>query len=196
METVSLPAYSLPVLHLFKGIVHRQQEEIWRQLQHHLREVKAHFAAVGLEVYVDEVEGYALLRQRPYTDEQLHWPKLSEERQLSYPVTLLCVLLRRRLLEADAQDGSSGVVVSSTELKEQLGVFLPSTGTDDTRLVKQLDSYLNKLVDLRFLRPLKGESDRYEISRVLSAYIKIEDLELIAEKLRNYHANGVKTLDV
>lgn len=196
METTSLPAHALPVLHLFKGIVYRQQEVIWRELQHHLREVKAYFAAVGLEVYVDEAEGYALLRQRPYTDEQQGWPKLSEERQLSYPVTLLCVLLRRRLLEADAQDGSAGVVVTSTELKEQLSVFLPVTGTDETRLVKQLDSYLNKLVDLRFLRPLRGEAGSYEISRVLSAYIKIEDLERIVEKLRSYHAVWSKTRDV
>ena len=98
MEISVLPAHSLPVLHLYKGIVHRQQEDLWRQLQQQLREVKAHFAVVGLEVYVDEVEGYALLRQRPYTDEQQSWPKLSEERQLSYPVTLLCVLLRQRLL--------------------------------------------------------------------------------------------------
>ena len=187
-----LPPHSLPILYLSKGIVHRHQDDIWQRLQQHLGEVKRHFATAGLEVYMDEAEGYALLRQLPYADEQANWPKLSEKRPLSYPVTLLSVLLRKRLLEADAQDGTGGVVVSGSELKEQLAVFLPTTGTDETKLTRQMDTYLNQLIDLRFLRKLTGEDDRYEISRVLTAYIKIEDLETLAEKLRQHHATWAK----
>jgi hypothetical protein len=188
MEPTPLPAHALPILHLSKGIIYRHQDEIWRRLQHHLGDIKRHFATIGLEVFVDEAEGYALLRQLPYPDEQANWPKLSEKRPLSYPVTLLSILLRKRLLEADAQDGSAGVVVSGVELKEQLAVFLPATGTDETKLTRQMDTYLNQLTDLRFLRKLTGEDDRYEISRVLSAYIKLEDMEAILEKLRQHYA--------
>lgn len=189
METTQLPAHALPILHLFKGTVYRHQEEVWRRLQQNLADVKRHFATVGLEVFVDEAEGHALLRQLSYADEQTSWPKLSEKRQLTYPVTLLCVILRKMLLQADAQDSSTGLVVSGQDLKEQLAIFLPPTGTDETKLVRQLDSYLRQLEDLRFLRPLKGEDDRYEVSRVLSAYIKIEDLETILQKLKVHYTD-------
>lgn len=192
METSPLPAYALPILHLSKGIVYRYQDDVWRGLQHHLGEVKRHFATIGLEVFVDDAEGYALLRQLPYADEQANWPKLSEKRALSYPVTLLSILLRKRLLEADAQDDGAGLVVAGSDLKEQLTVFLPATGTDETKLTRQMDTYLNQLVELRFLRKLTGEADRYEISRVLSAYIKLEDMEAILEKLRQYYATWDK----
>ena len=195
METTALPPHALPVLHLFKGIVYRHHDEVWRSLQQHLPDVKRHFATVGLEVFVDEAEGYALLRQLAYDDAQDGWPKLSERRPLSYPVTLLCVLLRKRLLEADAQDGSASLVVSGEELKEQLAVFLPQTGTDETKLVRQIDTYLRAVEDLRFLRPLKNEPDRYEVSRVLNAYIPIEALESIAEKLKNHYADWAKGRD-
>lgn len=193
METTTLPPHALPILHLSKGIVYRQQEDVWRRLQQHLPDVKRHFQTVGMEVYVDEAEGYALLRQLSYADEQANWPKLSEKRQLTYPVTLLCVLLRKLLLDVDAQDGSTGLVVSGQELKEQLAVFLPTTGTDETKLVRQMDAYLRTVEDLRFLRPLKGEDDRYEVSRVLNAYIKIEDLEALLLKLQAHYAEWAKS---
>lgn len=192
METATLSPHSLPILHLFKGIVYRHQDEVWRRLQQHLPDVKRHFAIVGLEVFVDEAEGYALLRQLTYDDEQEGWPKLSERRPLSYPVTLLCVLLRKMLLDADAQDGSTGLVVSGDALKEQLAVFLPPTGTDETKLARQMDTYLRQVEELRFLRPLKGEADRYEVSRVLNAYITIEMLESLAEKMKSHYADWAK----
>lgn len=193
METITLAPHSLPILHLSKGIVYRHQDDVWRRLQQHLPEVKRHFLTVGMEVYVDEAEGYALLRQLPYADEQANWPKLSEKRQLTYPVTLLCVLLRKMLLDADAQDGSTGLVVSGQELKEQLAVFLPTTGTDETKLARQMDTYLRAVEELRFLRPLKGEDDRFEVSRVLNAYIRIEDLETLLLKLRAHYAEWAKS---
>jgi hypothetical protein len=71
-----------------------------------------------LDLVLDEAEGHAFLKGRPDTDESEgapRLPRLVARRQLSYPVSLMLALLRKRMAEFDAQ----GRVLSLEEKPRQ-----------------------------------------------------------------------------
>lgn len=71
--------------------------------------MRDYVAVLNLELVIDESEGYAFLRNRPETGDdhskphQQHLPRLIAHRPLSFPVSLLLALLRKKLAEFDAR---------------------------------------------------------------------------------------------
>ncbi|MFD4523024.1 DUF4194 domain-containing protein [Streptomyces sp. NPDC058470] len=76
-------------------------------------------------------------------------------RSLSYPVSLLVVLLRKRLAFDAGADGTQ-LMITRDEIVEMIRAFLPA-GTNESRLVDQIDGHINKVVDLQFLRRARGQ---------------------------------------
>jgi hypothetical protein len=162
---------SVAVVHLCKGPVYRDtHEKVWDLMLSLLSQVDDYVAVLGLQVVVDESEGYAYLRSRPMTDDGAELPRLVARRTLSYHVSVLLALLRKRLAELDATSADTRLVLSKEQLVEMLRVFLPES-SNDARLVDQIDSYLNKVVDMGFLRRMSGEPDRFEVRRIIKAYV-------------------------
>lgn len=53
------------LIHLFQGPVERDRApETWRDLTAHQQYIRPYCAVLGLEVYLDEADGFAFLRQR------------------------------------------------------------------------------------------------------------------------------------
>ena len=75
-------------------------------------------------------------------------------RPLSFPVSLLLALLRKKLAEFDAGGGDTRLVLSRDESSNWCGCFCP-TGSNEARLIDQIDTHINKVVELGFLRRLK-----------------------------------------
>jgi len=177
-----------PVLiHLLKGVLYRDQHETqWQTLEHHLAAVHDYFSVIGLQLIVDEAEGYAFLRQRePAEDEETPLPHLVQRRQLSYPVSLLCVLLRKRLVEQDAGGGETRVVLSREQMVEMMRVFLPAKG-NDAKTIDQINRHINKLAEFGFLRPLKGQDNQFEVRRIIKALFSADWLADFQGKLEEY----------
>jgi hypothetical protein len=186
------PQASAVIIHLFKGILYRDQNEtLWQSLISFQSTVRDYVRVIGLEVVIDEVEGFAFLRQRveEVQDEDDQMPRLIPRRQLGYPLSLLCVLLRKRLVEQDASGGETRVVLSRAKIVDMMRVYLPDSG-NEARTVEQIHRHLNKLVDYGFLRKLKGEEDQYEVRRILKALVNAEWLADLDAKLEEYRAYG------
>jgi len=188
---------SLAVTQLMKGVVYADtQAKAWAHLQALMPQVRDHVAVMGLLVVVDEAEGYAFLRQR--TDgEQVDGetvPRLIPRRSLSFHVSLLLALLRKRLAEFDASDSGTRCVLSREQIAELMRVFLASS-SNEARVVEQIDSYLAKVVDLGFLRPVREDGGRpagarraagpelYEIRRIIKAFVDAEWLAGLSRTL-------------
>ena len=64
--------------------------------------VRDYVTVLGLDLVLDEAEGYAFLRSRPNLDgdPETSLPRLVARRPLSFPVSLLLALLRKKLAEA------------------------------------------------------------------------------------------------
>ena len=66
----------------------------------------------------------------------------------------LLALLRKKLAEFDAGGGDTRLVLSRDEIVELVRVFLPDS-SNEARLIDQIETHINKVVDLGFLRRLK-----------------------------------------
>ena len=83
-------------------------------------------AVLGLIVTVDEAEGYAFLRSRPSVEgRRRRAPTCRVRRSLSFHVSLLLALLRKKLAEFDAVSADSRLVLSRDQIVELLRVFMP-----------------------------------------------------------------------
>lgn len=176
-----------PLIALFRGVVYADsQPHNWQQLLRLQARVRDYVGVLGLELMLDEAEGYAYLRQRP-RDEEVDddLPRLVPRRQLGYPVSLLLALLRRKLAEHDAAGGDTRLILDRDAIVDTIRMFLPETG-DETRLVQRIDAHINKAVDLGFLRRLRGEQDRYEIKRILKTFVDAQWLSELDERLAEY----------
>jgi hypothetical protein len=190
MSTPTVPRDELDlplvVVSLLKGVVYRDvDEKAWIHLGQLLPRVRDHVAVMGLEVEVSEDEGYAFLRQRPIDpDDDSAPPSLVARHRLSFPVSLLLALLRRRLVEFDAAGGDTRLVLHRDDIVELLTVFLPPT-TAGARLVDQVDRHITKVVELGFLTRIRGTDDRYEVRRIITAFV---DAQWLADLLAQYEA--------
>ena len=183
----AVPELSQLMVHLLKGVLYRDDDERqWASLLRLQARVREQAAVLLLDLVLDEAEGHAYLKSRPDPDESdgaPRLPRLVPRRPLSYPVSLMLALLRKRLAEFDAGGGDTRLVLSRDEIAELMRVFLPG-GTNEARLIDQVDATTNKVVELGFLRRLKPAAgiaqDRahYEVRRILKAFV---DAQWLAE---------------
>lgn len=175
-----------PVLvSLLKGVVYRDtHERVWPGLLTQRHAVSDHLALLGLTLIIDEVEGYAYLRSSE-SDEDEDRPRLVARRALSFPVSLLLALLRRRLAEFDATSADTRLVLTRAQIAEMLRLFLADT-TNEVRLLDSIDAHVNKVVDLGFLRRLRGAPDTFEVRRIIKAYVDGQWLAEFDRRLAEY----------
>lgn len=183
------PDLSTPVVQLMKGAVYRDtHDKAWQQLLQLQPQVRDYVEVLGLQVVIDEAEGYAFLRQRPVDeDDSNQIPRLVPRRSLSFHVSLLLALLRKKLAEFDAQSGDTRLMLTRPQIAEMLRVFLPAT-SNEARLLDQIDTHINKAVDLGFLRAAKSAEPVFEVRRILKAFVDGQWLADFDAKLAEYAA--------
>lgn len=187
---------SLVLIPLMKGVVTREEDEPrWQSLLSRQAHVQAYVAVLGLQLELDEAEGYAFLRALPEETEesgQALLPRLVARRQLSYPVSLLLALLRKKLMEFDAGGaGDTRLVLSKSEVVDQLRIFLPA-GSNEARITDQIESHLNKIIELGFLRKLKTTGEpAYEVRRILKAFVDGQWLSDFDARLESYRQEAL-----
>ncbi|MCP4288890.1 MAG: DUF4194 domain-containing protein [Gammaproteobacteria bacterium] len=180
--------FSRVIIALMKGVVYEDNDSaLWQDLFELQARTRDYISVLGLELMLDEAEGYAWLRTRPVVEGAPELPRLITRRQFSFPVSLLLALLRKKLVEFDAGGGDSRLILSRDEIVEMLRVFLPA-GSNEIRLVKQIDSYINKTVDSGFLRRLRGSENQFEVRRILKAFVDAQWLTEFDQHLEKYQA--------
>ncbi len=172
---------------LLKGIFYKDDnQKAWSELiENSFATIKEYFEVIGLDVIVDESEGYAYLRNIEYEDDSLAIPKLIHSRELSYKVSLLCVLLRKEIVDFDMQNDSSKAVVSKEDIKKQILLYLPQK-FNEVKISKEIDTTIKKVEELGFLRKLKSSEENYEIRRSIKAFVDASWLDNFNEKLKEY----------
>lgn len=179
-------AVSSAIIRLMRGVVYRElDEDTWMTLSRAAGPVRDHFAAIGVDVVIDDAEGYAYLKSRPVADDEQPLPQLIYRRSLSYPVSLLLVLLRKRLVEFETTEATGRLVLSTAEIVDMLRVFQQES-TDDARLVDRAETTIRKAVDLGFMAPVRSQTGTWEVRRILKAYVDAEALNDFESKLREY----------
>lgn len=206
------------VVPLLKGVVYRDEDgALWTQLLAMQAQVADYVAVLALDLTVDEAEGYAFLRARAGEAEEDDQggaggsgvgdsgaggrakpprvvprvvPRLVRRQPLSFQVSLLLALLRKKMTEFDASGGDTRLIVSRDQIVELIRVFLP-LGSNESRLIDQVDTHLNKVIELGFVRKLKpsagaGKESMFEVRRILKAYVDAQWLADFDQRLGAY----------
>jgi hypothetical protein len=122
-------------------------------------------------------------------------PRLMARRQLSFPVSLLLALLRKKLAEFDASGGETRLILTRDDIVELIRVFLPDS-SNEARLVDQVDRHINKVLDLGFLRRLKStgnmQQPHFEVRRIIKAFVDAQWLAELNQKLEQYQAHAAE----
>src|SRR3954453_10180519 len=141
---------SVVLIALMKGITSREDDPaVWQSLMELQARVREYVAVLGLELVLDEAEGYAYLRQRAVTPNEPELPRLVARRQLGYSVSLLLALLRKKLAEFDAGSGESRLILSAEQIADLMRLFLAETG-NEARLMDRVDTDIRKIVAMGF----------------------------------------------
>jgi hypothetical protein len=206
MPAARAPTADLSVLavSLLKGVIYREgNEALWGSLLDLQARVRDYMMVLGLELVLDEAEGYAFLKSRPEPDgaeTAFRLPRLVARRQLSFPVSLLLALLRKKLAEFDAGGADTRLVLTRDDIVELLHMFLPDS-SNEARLTDQSEAHINKVVELGFLRRLKpaagvrsGQAS-FEVRRILKAFVDAQWLADFDSRLNDYkaHLSGVSS---
>ncbi|MFB9147462.1 DUF4194 domain-containing protein [Halomonas alkalicola] len=181
--------FSLVLIALVKGVLYQDRDPgQWQDLLDHQARLRDHLAPLGLSLILDEAEGHAYLIQRADDDEH-PLPRLVRRQPLSYPVSLLLALLRKKLAEQDAGSDEPRLILSREQLQEMLALFLADT-SNEARLLDRLDGHINKVVELGFLRRLKGEQPRFEVRRLLKSFVDAQWLAEFEQRLAEYREHA------
>jgi len=201
-STRAAPELGSVVVPLLKGVLYRDDDPaLWAALIALQARVRDYMGVLNLDLLLDESEGYAFLKARPAPeDESASQPlRLVARRPLSFQLSLLLALLRKKLVEFDASGADTRLVLSLDAVVELVRVFSPANA-NEARLMDQVQAQLNKLVDLGFVRRLKSASSRistpdYEVQRILKAFVDAQWLADFDARLAAYQAHLAQTDD-
>lgn len=186
-------AFSRALVALLKNAVFKESDhETWEVIISQRARIDDYMSKIGLTLAVDEMDGYAYLRQRSYADDEGEIPRLIPRHALSYPVSLLLVLLRKLLLEFDSTTGDQRLIVTKQQIFDSMKLFLHDT-TNEAKVMADIDKYIDRVEKMGFLRRLRGSEDRYEVQRILRSFVNAEWLDHFDERLEEYrrYADGV-----
>jgi hypothetical protein len=185
------PDLSTLAITLLKGVIYREGDgRLWAALLALQVRLREYMAVLGLDLIVDEAEGYAFLKGRPDSADdgtKPEMPRLVARRPLSFPVSLLLALLRKKLAEFDASGGDTRLVLTRDDIAELMRVFMPQS-TNEAKVMDQLESNINRIVDLGFLKrltPATG-SPSFEVRRILKAFVDAQWLADLDARLKLY----------
>lgn len=179
------PPLTVAAVALMRGVVDRDHaERVWLDVVRLQNPLRDHVSVLGLDLVIDEAEGYAYLRSKP-EDPDNPLPRLVPRHRLSFPVSLLLAVLRKAMAEFDAGAGEGRLVVSRDRLVDELRTFRPAT-TNDAKLVDEVDRSIRKVVELGFLRLLPGPTTAYEVRRILKAFVDAQWLGELDARLAEY----------
>ena len=190
----SEPKLSMVLIHLFKGVLYKEADaKLWSYLLQLPARVREYVQIIGLELVLDEAEGYAFLRSQDddaaIEKQEKPLPRLIARRRLSFPVSLLLTLLRKRMAEEDSSGGNTRLILKRDEIISLIRVFLAES-SNEARIIDQVDAHIVKVVELGFLRKLKSSNAKdetvYEVMRILKAFIDAQWLSEFDTRLAEY----------
>ncbi len=180
--------FSRAAIMLLKGIVSRgKDEELWQTIIYERNALEDYFRRIGLILILDEVDEYAYLKQ----EEAASLPRLVQRYQLSYPVSMLLVELRKTLGERDTASDDTRVIISLGDIMRRMEPFLPVAG-NEMKFRQSIEHTISQVMQLGFLQKLRGSEDEYEVRPILRSFVDAQWLSDFYEKLSEYEAYGEK----
>lgn len=192
MDTkIARAPFAAVVIKLLQGPIYADDKNIWRELMAWQSAIQEYFGKIGIELVINEQDGFARVLQ-PEADEHDDnpLPRLMKKQTLNYEATLLAVILREGLEEFDIKSDGSKFYLTQKEIKERIELFYKEQ-SNKSKLWKDLSKPITSLLNIGVLKlnredAANKDNNKYEIKRIIKAFISNEKLEEIKNKLSNY----------
>ena len=187
---------SKALIHLLKGPLYRESSPIvWHDLIFFQEQIREYFSHLGLVIFLNEEDGFAFLKQGLELEqdtEESSLPKLIQQRAISFELSLLLVILRRKLAEHDNLSADPRLILDERDILQMLKVFLPVTN-NDVKQKKDVDALIEKSVELGVLRRMSHDPKKLEILRILTAIFDADKLGALDSLIVEYKAYAAQS---
>ncbi|KAF5049245.1 hypothetical protein DSECCO2_441710 [anaerobic digester metagenome] len=178
--------FSASLVALLKGCVNETtQPKLWNEIMENQIQIEDYVSKIGLTLVVQGQDGYAYLMQRKYDNEEQEVPRLISKRQLSFGISLMLVLMRKELIEISKNGSDERFIISKQEIEEKVRPYLKDS-TDEIKLKREIESNINKIEEMGFIRSLKDSNTQYEILPIVRGFVDAQWLEDFDSKLKEY----------
>ena len=179
--------YSEAIVKLLKGTIDRNSK-IWDKIILYQNEIQDFIGQIGLELIVKKDEGFAFVKQ--FEDDEGNTLGLIVRKQVGFEISIVLVVLRQSLEEFDSNPTQFQVAekfITNYEIKEEVELFLQE-GYNKLKFQKELDGYMNKIVELGYLKEVskKDNETKYQIHRIIKEKVTLDILQEFKTKLQGY----------
>lgn len=179
--------YSKAIILLLKKTVEKGSP-VWEDIINYQIEIQEYLSVIGLELILKKDEGFAFVKQIVFDDDTTL--NLVSRRQLGFEVSIVVIVLRQLLEDYDnnpVETQTTDRIITNNEIKDEVRMFLPPK-YDRVKFEKDLDRYIQVVVDLGFLKEVKRNNDeiRYKIHRIIKEKVTLDDLDAFNKKLEEY----------
>ena len=182
--------YAKAIIHLLKGDV-SDKDFIWKDLEEYQIEIQEYLNRIGLELIFNKRDGFAYLRQFEVDDDG-NTVGLIQRRQLSFEVSIICVLIREAYEDFEMNPTNimaEKCFITHHQLKEQAELFF-TQGFNQAKFQRDLDKYISNTLELAFLRlqqDAENNAERvYEAKPIIKARISVNELLEFKDKMKQY----------
>jgi hypothetical protein len=186
---MAAPELSIALAHLLRGPVHAEDvPAVWTSITSLGPQLREHLEVLGMRLVVDDVENYAYLRQLDELPEGM--PRLVRRHALTFTATVLLILLRQQLATAESDGDTPRLIVTTEEMVESMRLY-HRDGTSDEKIAYDV----NPLVNLGYLRRLRGETDVFEVRRIIKALVTADWIAEFGDRLLQPSPSGENAAD-
>jgi len=176
------------IVRLLQGVVYNDDPQ-WKSVVDYQISIAAYFREIGIQLIVDQADGYAYLKQIILDDDGTTIG-LVRRTPIPYEISLICVFLREILDDFDTRDSlSTRCLINHKQIKEHIEYFFKEK-PNTKKFFKEIDSYIRKVEEYGFLKLFKDsarEDDRvYEIKRIIKAKVSSDTIEEFRKKMEEY----------
>lgn len=190
MERHDSEDISQVVIHLMRGILYKEEKpKVWDIMEHAEGPVRDYLSVINLDLEIYDSDGFAYLKSKEQEEGDPSLPRIMARRPLSYPVSLLLAMLRRKLTEHDTLSSEPRLIIEVGEFTDTVSSYFP-TSTNEVKVLKRMDAHLQRINDLGFIRFLDAKKEKFEVKRILKAYIDAQWLHDFDVKLEEYLTHG------
>lgn len=184
----NIQPYSKAVVRLLKGTVNKKDSN-WKDVVLYKKEIADYLSIIGLELIIREEDGYAFLKQF-IIDEDNNTLGLVNRRAIGFEVSVVLVILRQMLEEYEnnpIEIQSRTKYILKEDLKTEIERFLPQK-YNTVQFLKDLDTYINKIVDLKYLKEVNesDEQPKYIIHKIIKDKVSLDVLNDFKNQLETY----------
>jgi hypothetical protein len=178
-------------IRLMQGVIYDDETRLWTDLTKvHELPIRRFFGQIGVQLIINQAEGFAFLRQINETeeaDQSIALPRLMRKQHLTIDQSILCVLLRERIEDHTMLDTQSREpVLTLKEIESLVDVFFKERNTQH-RFLKDVKKTVEDLRKLGFLETVsddtKLDGGRFRIKRIIKAFIDTDELQRLTQTL-------------